>query len=73
MPHHKIYSAFVSFIHDEVFIRSTFYKCGVHTINTKELISKFESTQQDILYKNQNNLIVNYNQHQIYWWGSALI
>ena len=49
MFHHKIYSAFVSVIQDEVFVRSAFYKFGVHTIKIKDLISKFGSTQQESL------------------------
>ena len=35
------------------------YIFGVHAINIKDLIPKFESTWQDILSNNQNNMIEN--------------
>ena len=73
MSHHKLYSAFMSDIQDEVFIIFVFYKFGVHTINIKGLIYKFEYTQHDIVSNNQSNLIENINPYQIYQWGSALL
>ena len=36
----------MSAIQDGVFIRSAFYKFGIHAKNIKDLISKFKSTQQ---------------------------
>ena len=73
MSHHNLYSEFMPVIQDEVFIRYAFYIFGVHNINTKGLISNFESTQQDIFSKNHNNMIENRNQHHIYRWDSALL
>ena len=46
MSHHKLYSEFTSSKQDEIFIISTFYKFVIHTKKIKDLISKFESTQQ---------------------------
>ena len=60
-------------IQDEVFIISAFYKFGVHTINIKDLISKSESTKQDRVSKNQNNLMVNINQYNIFRWDGYLL
>ena len=73
MSHHKHCSALVSIVQDEVFIRSILYKFGAHIINIKYLVSKFESTQQDRVSKNENNMIKNSNQHQIPWWASAIL
>ena len=47
----------MSVIQDEVFIISAFYKFGVNTINTKDVMSKFKFTQKERVSKNQNNLI----------------
>ena len=45
----------------------------IHTINIKDLISKFESTQQDRVSKNQNDMVGNFNQNHISRWDSALL
>ena len=47
----------MSVIQHSVFIRSIFYNCFVHIIIIYNLIPKFESTQQDRLSNNQNNMI----------------
>ena len=59
MPHHKLYSEFMSIVKYEIYIRSEFWKFHVHTKNIKDLISKSESIQPDIFSKKQNNLIEN--------------
>ena len=48
-------------------------KLGLHTINNKVLVSKFEPTQQDRVSNNQNNMIENRNQNQISRCNSVLI
>ena len=73
MYHHKLESEFMPVIYDEVFIRYVFNKLFVHTKNTKDLISNFESTQQVRVSEDLNNLIVNYNHHQIYQWDSDIV
>ena len=73
MSHHKIYSELMSIIQDEFFIRPPFYNFFIHIKNIKDLISKFESNQQDRVYKNQNNLMGNFNQHHISQWYSDTI
>ena len=73
MYHCKLYSTFISGIQDEVFIISEFYKFGAHTINIMDIIFMFESTQQVIVSKNQNNMIGNFNQHHIYRWDNAIL
>ena len=59
MPYHKLYSAFISFIKYEVYIRSKFCKIHVQARNTKDLISEFESAQPERLSNKQNNFIEN--------------
>ena len=73
MYHYKLYSAFMSVKKDEVLIRLTLNKFGAHTRNTKDIISKFEYTEQDRVSKNQNNLIGYFNQHKISQWDIVLI
>ena len=73
MYHHKLESEFMPVIYDEVFIRYVFNKLFVHTKNTKDLISNFESTQQVRVSEDLNNWIVNYNHHQIYQWDSDIV
>ena len=49
----------------EVFIISEFYKLVVHTKNTKDLLSRLKSTQQDRVSNNQSNMIGNGKQKNI--------
>ena len=65
---HNIYSEFMSVIQDEVFIRSKFYKFFFHTKKIKDLLSKFESTQQDIFMLCQDSIEIILTIHlQIMW------
>ena len=73
MYHHKLYSEFMSFIQGEVFVRSAFYKIFIYTKNINDLISNFESTQNDRVSNNHNNLMVTFKQNQIPLWSSAFL
>ena len=45
----------------------------IHTKNVKDLISKFESTQQDRVSNNNNNMMGNCNRNQIFQWAGAIL
>ena len=53
----KIYSYLMAAIQDQVSIVSASFKVGVHSQNIKDLISNFESAQQDRVFNKQKNLI----------------
>ena len=59
MSHHKFYSEFVFVIQYKVSIGSVLYKFEIHAKNSEDLVSKLESSQQDRVSKNQNNMVKN--------------
>ena len=68
MSPYKLHLLFMGIIQDEVSIRSASRILVVHSQHIKDLISNFEYAQQDIISKNQKNIIKNINHHQISWW-----
>ena len=60
-------------IQDEVSIQVIPNKYGSQSRHIKDLITQFESAQQDTISNKQKNLAENRNQHQILRWESAHI
>ena len=68
MTHLKLYSEFMAVIQDEVSIRIMPNKYGFQSRLIKDLITNFESAQQDRIFNNQKNLAENSNHHHILQW-----
>ena len=60
-------------IQDEVSIIYESRKFGIQYQHIKDLISKFESSQQDRISKKHNSMIENINTNNIYRWDWDLI
>ena len=67
------HSAFMAFIQDDFSIQSASINFGTPPRQIKDLISKFEYSQQDIISKKNKNLSENRNQNHISQCSCALI
>ena len=68
MFHQELYSEFMAVIQYEVSIHAVPKKYGSQSRHIKDLISNFESAQQDRISNKQKKLVENSNQHQISLW-----
>ena len=69
MNHMQIYSVFMFVIQDEVSIHIVPKKYGSQSRLIKDLITHFESAQQDKISNNQKKLTEDSNQHNILRWA----
>ena len=60
-----LHSEFMVVILDEFSVQYTSENFIIHSQQIKELVSKFESDQQDIISKKQKKLIESINQNHI--------